>query len=739
MEPQGMTGALALRSARHPWITLGAWLAIFILAIVVAAGWLGGALVQESVTSADLESLAATDLIESRINGGVEAPAKEFVIVTSPQYSVGDTQFQEYVTNLANEIDGLDDVASVATYYQTGSTAMVAKDNQGTMIIVQLAGAPEDAAENSAHFLGLIEAESVATPGFDVKTAGDASINHAFNTAAEDTLQRGELIGIGVAIVVLFVVFGALVAAGLPLILAIVSILTTLGMTAIVGQFTDLSFFIVNMIFMIGLAVGIDYVLFIVSRYREEREAGRDKIDAIVRTGDTSSKAILFSGLTVVTALAGLLIIPDNVFFSLGMGAILVVIASVVMTMTLLPAVLSLLGDRINSVRPPIIGYGRRTRSADGGVWGKIAHMVMRRPIVSAVLSAGLLLSLGLFALTIELGSTGVSALPANEPSVQAYVTLKEDFPGGDLEPAQIVIDTPDVNDADIQAAVNALLADLEGDSAFGSPSIEIAPTNDLLLIEAPILADAQSNTATNAVKRLRNEYIPSHFSGDTALVTGSTAETIDYTGLMTDYFPWVLLLVLSISFVLLMLAFRSIVVPAKAIVMNLLSVFAAYGLVTLVFQHGIGASLFGFTTVDRIDNWIPLFLFAVLFGLSMDYHIFLLSRIKERFDETGDNTAAVADGLRSTGGIISGAAVIMVGVFGGFALGHLTSFQQVGFGLAAAVVIDATIVRSVLVPSTMALLGKRNWYFPNWLEWLPKLNVEGRREMPEAIGAMGD
>ncbi len=739
MEPQGMTGALALRSARHPWITLGAWLAVFILAIVVAAGWLGGALIQESKTTADLESLAATDLIDARIYGGVEAPAQEFVIVTSDQFSVDDSQFQNYVTNLATEIDGLDEVATVTTYYQTGATSMVARDNQGTMILVELAGEPEKAAEDSVDFLALIDEASTATPGFDVKTAGDASINHAFNTAAEDTLQRGELIGIGVAIIVLVVVFGALVAAGLPLVLAIVSILTTLGMTAVVGQFTDLSFFIVNMIFMIGLAVGIDYVLFIVSRFREEREAGHNKLDAIVRTGDTSSKAILFSGLTVVTALAGLLIIPDNIFFSLGMGAILVVIASVVMTMTLLPAVLSLLGDRINSVRPPVIGYGRRKHAKDQGVWATIARLVMRRPVVSAVLSAGLLLSLGLIALTIDLGSTGVTALPATEPSVQAYLTLKDEFPGGDLEPATIVIDAPDVNDAAIQASVNALLDDLAGDTAFGTPSIEVAPSNDLLVIDAPILADAQSNVATSAVNRLRNDYIPSHFSGDTALVTGSTAETIDYTGLMTDYLPWVLVLVLSISFVLLMLAFRSIVVPAKAIVMNLLSVFAAYGLVTLVFQHGVGAGLFGFTTVDRIDNWIPLFLFAVLFGLSMDYHIFLLSRIKERFDETGDNTAAVADGLRSTGGIISGAAVIMVGVFGGFALGHLTSFQQVGFGLAAAVVIDATIVRSVLVPSTMALLGNRNWYFPNWLEWLPKLNVEGSREMAEPVGAMGD
>lgn len=736
MEPQGLTGALALRSARHPWITVVAWVAVLVIAIGVAAGLLGDALTQEAETSADLESLTAADLIDERINLGVEAPAEEFVIVTSDQYTVDQSQFQDYVSNLAVEIDALDDVAGVATYYQTGAPGMVARDNSGTMILVTLAGDPAEAADNSADFLALIEDEAAATPGFEVKTAGSASINHAFNAAAEDTLQRGEMIGIAVAIVVLVVVFGALVAAGLPLVLAVVSILTTLGLTAIVGQFTDLSFFVVNMIFMIGLAVGIDYVLFIVARYREEREAGRDKIDAIVRTGDTSSKAILFSGLTVVTALAGLLIVPDSIFFSLGTGAILVVLASLVMTMTLLPAVLSLLGDRVNSVRPPVIGYGRRKKSANGGFWASTARLVMRRPVVSAALSTGFLLALGAVALTMSLGSTGVTSLPAEEPSVQAYLAIKNDFAGEDLEPAQIVIDADDVNAPEIQAAVDGLLTDLEADGTFGVPTMNVAPGDDLLVIEVPILADAQSNNANEAVKRLRSDYIPSYFSEDAAYVGGSTAETIDYTGLMADYMPIVLALVLSISFVLLLLAFRSIIVPIKAIIMNLLSVFAAYGLVTLVLQHGVGANIFGFTQVDRIDNWIPLFLFAVLFGLSMDYHIFLLSRIKERFDETGDNATAVADGLRSTGGIITGAALIMVGVFGGFALGDLTSFQQMGFGLAAAVVIDATIVRSVLVPSTMALLGNRNWYFPNWLEWLPKLNVEGSAELQDAVPA---
>lgn len=536
------------------------------------------------------------------------------------------------------------------------------------------------------------------------------------------------MIGIAIALVVLVIVFGSLVAAGLPLILAILSIATSLGLTVIVGQFTDLNFFITNMIFMIGLAVGIDYVLFIVARYREERETGYDKLDAITSAGDTSSKAILFSGLTVVTALTGLLIVPDSVFFSLGMGAILVVIAAVAVTLTLLPAVLSLLGDRINKGRLPVIGYGRRSKAEHEGIWPKIARMVMRRPVAGVIGSAGLLLALGAIALTMTFGSSGVTALPEDNESREAFDFFKAEFVGENFEPAIIVVDAENVNDPQVQNAVDGLLAELDADPFFGPAQIEVAESNDLIRIEAPIGADSQTEVSVDAVKRLRADYIPAHFNGvpAEALVTGGSAYTADNIDLMTEYMPIVFIFVLAVSFVLLLLAFRSLVVPIKAIILNLISVFAAYGLIALVFQHGVGADLFGFQQVDHIDYWIPLMMFAILFGLSMDYHIFLLSRIKENFDRTGDNNAAVASGLSSTGSIITGAALIMVGVFGGFSLGDLSNFQQMGFGLAAAVIIDATIVRSVLVPSAMVLLGDRNWYFPAWLGWLPKISVEG-------------
>ena len=359
----------------------------------------------------------------------------------------------------------------------------------------------------------------------------------------------------------------------------------------------------------------------------------------------------------------------------------------------------------------------------------------MRRPVVSAVSSVVVLLALGAATFTLSLGAAGISSLPQDSAYYddinRAITIFQDDFVGEDLTPATIVIDAQDVTQPEVTGAVESLIAELEADSFFGPAQIDMAESGDLLVIEVPLAADAQSNEATDAVQRLRDDYIPPIFDpiDAEALVTGDTASTIDGTEMVSFYLPIVIGLVLAISFVLLLLAFRSIVVPVKAIVMNLLSVFAAYGLITLVFQHGYGADLFGFIQVDRIELWIPLFLFAVLFGLSMDYHVFLLSRIKENFDRSGNNTESVTLGLRSTASIITGAALIMVGVFGGFALGDLAMFQQMGFGLAVAVILDATLVRSVLVPSSMVLLGERNWYFPSWLEWLPHISVEGTPE----------
>jgi RND superfamily putative drug exporter len=507
-----------------------------------------------------------------------------------------------------------------------------------------------------------------------------------------------------------------------------------MAMTVAIGQVLDLSMFVTNMIVMIGLAVGIDYTLFIVQRYREERALGAEVADAVVRAADTATRAVLFSAITVVIGLSGLMIMPDSVMRSLGMGAILAVVATALAAVTILPAMLRLLGDRINKGRIP--GASRSHYHEGGGrFWHRVTRVVTARPILSVVLSVGVLLAAASPYLTIDTGQNFIDSLPPDSPSRYAFETLNEEFDTGAIT-VPIVIDG-DASDAAVAAAAAELTAMLETDPAYGEIATLVAPAGDLVVLDAVSKLDPSTDDAAAALTALRTEAIPAVFAGVPAevFVGGQAAFTADYVEIIDDRSPLIFLLVLGASFLLLMMVFRSIVVPIKAILMNLLSVGAAYGLLVLVFQHGIGAGVLGFQQTDVIEAWVPLFLFTVLFGLSMDYHIFLLSRIKENYDETGDNTGSVAFGLGSTGAIITGAALIMVAVFGGFAIGDLVMFQQMGFGLAVAIILDATLIRSVLVPATMSLLGDLNWYLPRWLRWIPRINIEGRRPvLPEPL-----
>jgi RND superfamily putative drug exporter len=403
-------------------------------------------------------------------------------------------------------------------------------------------------------------------------------------------------------------------------------------------------------------------------------------------------------------------------------------IVSVVAALTILPAVLGVLGDRVNAGALP----GLRTQAqepAGTSFWARVATIVMRRPVVSLVLSVVVLAVAAVPVLDLRTGSSGVSTLPDRLPSKQGFVVLDREFDAGRGSPAEIVIDGR-VESPPIRRAIDRLRARVDRDRDFGKPSApRVNRRGDLALVTAPMSGDVQSPRAFAAIRRLRSTYIPDAFGATRAqvLVTGTTAFAVDEDAATSNAAPFVFAFVLGLSFVLLTLAFRSIVVPLKAIVMNLLSVGAAYGLLVLVFQEGHGASFFGFEQVAAVESWVPLFLFSVLFGLSMDYHVFLLSRIRERFNQTGDNREAVATGITTTARLITGAALIMVAVFSGFAAGDLVMFQQMGFGLAVALLIDATIVRSVLVPATMTLLGKRNWYLPRWLRWLPEVGVEGQ------------
>ena len=736
------TEALARASGRRPWITIGAWLVVLVAAIVLTATLLGDALTTEDSLTNNPESMRADNLLHERL-GESNNTLNEMVIVRSATLTVDDPAYQSYVEDLYEELVSLGDEVIVggAHYYLTGDESLVSADRRTTLMPLVMPEDAIDATEKVEQVFQVVD-EASEDASFEVLITGEATMTVELVKIAEKDLQKGEGIGISVALVVLALVFGAIAAALLPIVLAIAAIIVALGATALVGQAFDLSFFVTNMITMIGLAVGIDYSLFIVSRYREERQQGLEKVDAIAAAGATASRTVLFSGITVVLALTGLLILPTSIFQSIGAGAILVVIAAVLASMTLLPAILGLMGDKVNALRIPLIQRRKvgQPTDANSGFWYWTARAVMRRPVVSLVIAAGLLLAAAVPYLDINLGVAGVSALPDSVRSKEAFIVLQEEFGFGQDAPAVVVIDGQTDSES-VQAAIERLEAAVASDPAFIPSGLEVYPEADLSVLYAMLAGDPFSKEAMDAVVRLRADYIPQAFDGVNAeaLVTGQTAGEVDFTQITDIYTPIVFAFVLGLSFLLLMVAFRSIVVPVTSIIMNLLSVGAAYGLVVLVFQKGVGADLLGFQQIDTIGTWLPLFLFTILFGLSMDYQVFLLSRIRERFIQTGDNSEAVAFGLRSTGRLITGAALIMVAVFGGFALGDLVQMQQFGFGLAIAVLMDATIVRSVLVPATMRLLGKWNWYLPTWLEWLPRVGVgEGAREEAEPVIRLG-
>ncbi len=519
-------------------------------------------------------------------------------------------------------------------------------------------------------------------------------------------------------------VFGAVFAGLVPVLMAILSIIVALGLVAVISLEFSLSIFIVNMLTGMGLALGIDYSLFVVSRYREERGHGLAKENAIARTGATASRAVLFSGSTFVIALLGMFIVPTSIMRSLALGAILVGIVSVAAALTLLPALLSIVGDRVNSMRVPYLGRNLgRADTTEGRFWKRIVDAVLRRPALSLVLSVGAMLLLAAPIFGLHIGANGVSTLPSSLPSKQGYVLLQRAFPVQNPEPARVVAVGGDP--ARVHRDLVQLNRRLAAEGSFGAGAIQ--SRRAVALLTSPVRGDPVGGAAVKAVRDLRANVIPSIFAGSGAkvYVGGVTAENVDYFDAVTNPTPYVLLFVLGLSFILLTIAFRSIVIALVSVLLNLLSVGAAYGLLTLVFLDGHGAGLFGFQHTHVIDAWVPLFLFSVLFGLSMDYQVFLMSRIKERYDASGSTHDAVVGGVSTTARIITGAALIIVVVFAGFAAGKLVMFQQMGFGVAIALLLDATVIRSVVLPSSLALLDRRSWYLPHWLEWLPHVEVE--------------
>jgi RND superfamily putative drug exporter len=711
----GSTERLARKCAARPRLTLAFWGAAVLVALALVATSLHGLSSQGNVEG-NPESTKATDRI-ARYFPREAVAAKADVIVVTSRYTRDSPQARKFRRQFLTALvkTGKLQVAGAVSYSRDGHSALVP-------VILSSDSAAKPVEE---------VVEKANGGGFQAGITGYHTTGYDFGKQSQTDLEKGELaFGLPAALIVLVLVFGAVVAGLVPVLMAILSIIVALGLVALISLGFSLSVFIVNMLTGMGLALGIDYSLFVVSRYREERGLGFSKEDAIARSGATASRAVLFSGSTFVVALLGMFIVPTSIMRSLALGAILVGIVSVAAALTLLPALLSLVGDRVNSLRVPYLGRNLgRADAAEGRFWKRIVDAVLRRPALSLAVSVGAMLALASPIFGMHIGANGVSTLPPSLPSRQGYDLLQRAFPVQNPEPVRIVV----VGGLDTPRDLHRLNQRLAAEGSFGRGTIQTVtgvgrnPAEKIWLLTVPVRGDPVGGAAVSAVRDLRANVIPAIFRGTEAqvYVGGVTAENVDYFDAVTNPTPYVLLFVLGLSFILLTIAFRSIVVALVSVLLNLLSVGAAYGLLTLVFLDGHGAGLFGFQHTHVIDAWVPLFLFSVLFGLSMDYQVFLMSRIKERYDASGSTHDAVVGGVASTARIITGAALIIVVVFAGFAAGKLVMFQQMGFGVAVALLLDATIIRSVVLPSTLALLDRRSWYLPRWLEWIPHVEVE--------------
>ena len=720
------TQRLARAAAIHPWRVVAAWGLILVASVLAIATLLGSAFTSDASLTTDPDSAKAAKVIAENFSQGDRID--EAVIIHSAKLSADKPEFKAFVAGVRSSIESTGAAETVRDPYAPDQLA-ISEDGHAAVVTLVLG---HDAESGITKVLDEVSAADSAA-GFDVTITGGNTLDHDFNELSESDLTNGELkFGLPAAMIVLLLVFGALVAAFIPMAIALGSIIVTVAISSVLGQFTSLSFFIVNMITAMGLALGIDYSLFVLSRYREERAAGRNKIDAILTTGGTSSKAVLFSGSSFVVALLGLLLVPDTILRSLALGAIIVGLVTMAAAITLLPALLSLLGDRVNALRLPVVG---RDHPAESPFWTRAVGAVVRRPAVALTLGVLILLAAAYPVLGLRTGTSGVESLPDSTFAKAGAMALERSFPGiSTTDPARVVI-SGDVSSETVTTAIARLQASVADDADFGPAQHQFSEDGQVALVSIPLVGDPDHTQARRGLERLRTDLIPAAFdgTGTSVLVGGATAENVDYSDVINHWLPIVLAFVLGLSFILLTLVFRSLVLSATAVILNLLSVGAAYGLLVLVFQHGVGADLLGLQQVERVEAWVPVFLFSVLFALSMDYHVFLLSRIRERYTQTGDTEEAVVHGIAATGRIITGAALIIVVVFAGFAAGQLVMFQQMGFGVGVALLVDATLIRMVVVPAAMTLLGSWNWYLPSWLAWMPELHVGGDLELHTA------
>jgi uncharacterized membrane protein YdfJ with MMPL/SSD domain len=708
-------------SAAH-WktATLG-WLAFVVLAVV-----LGGAVGTKSLGDNDGipgESGRMAKILDEEF----KTPAGETVLIQSDTLTARDPAFAAAVDDVARRVTAVPVVTNVRSPRQEGNGGQVAADGHSAIVRFDIRGDPEKVADKIDPVIAAVDEAKAAHPELFIGSFGEGTTGKEIDESVGKDLERAGLLSIPVTIAVLIVAFGALIAAGIPLLLALTAVAATMGLLAIPSHVWPVDDNTSAVVLLIGLAVGVDYAMFYLKREREERSSGRSERAALEAAAATSGRAVLVSGLTVITAMAGMFLTGDKTFGSFAIATIMVVAIAVLGSLTVLPALLSRLGDRVNKVRVPLLH--RLQRPGGGRFWSFVLDRVLRRPVLSVVVSAGLLVALALPALGMKTVVPGAEAFPKNLEAVQVYDRLQRAFPG-EAEPAVVVVKAPSIDEPRVEAAIDNLQARAVASGQVNEPTtVEFNPARTVARIELPLAGTGSDSASNAALATLREEVVPEtvgSLEGVESGVTGSTAISKDFGDQMRDKAPLVFAFVLALAFLMLLVAFRSMVIAVKAIVLNLLSVAAAFGVLVLVFQHEWAKGILGFDYSGGVMAWLPVFLFVILFGLSMDYHVFILSRIREAYDGGMKTEDAIAHGIKTTAGVVTSAAIVMVLVFSIFGTMSLIMMKQFGVGLATAVLIDATIVRAVLLPATMKLLGDWNWYLPHWLAWLPRIKLEG-------------
>ncbi|MPZ82603.1 MAG: MMPL family transporter [Actinophytocola sp.] len=723
-----LTVRIARWSAEHPWRAIGAW--VLFVAICVGAGTFAGTKQADFDDNPKGELATYQSIVDE---SGFDHPATENVLISAREGDLDENRAMAAAADVRSGMDALSGVGPV-------SEPVPSPKGTAVLVNVELTGEADSAEERVQPLLDTTASVQERYPDLRIEQVGGASLDKALNATLGEDFQKAELISVPVTLLIMLVVFGALIAAGVPVLLAMSAVGTALGLSALVSHLIPATDNTSSMILLIGMAVGVDYSLFYIRREREERAKGAGHVDAVEIAAATSGHAIVVSGIAVTVAMAGMFVVNDLVFSSIAVGTILVVLAAMIGSITVLPALLAKLGRWIDKPRIPLLWRLSMRNKGEPRFWRAVLRPSLRRPKTTLVVSGGILVALAIPAFGMTLNAPSEADLPRSIPIMQSYDRMTEAFPSKGAS-HEIAIRVPADQVPAARTAVDDLLSRIAADDEFAQdqpPEVDEAAGGRIFLVSAGIPYDGGSAEADRSLEQLRTVLLPQtvgKVAGAEFGVSGETAGENDFVGSMNDALPWVIGFVLLLTFLVMLWAFRAPVIALSAIGLNLLSAGAAYGVLVLVFQHTWAEGLLGFTSTGGITAWLPVILFVTLFGLSMDYHVFVVSRIRESALSGLSNRDAVAAGITRSAGVVTSAAAVMIGVFSIFGTLSTIDMKQLGVGLATAILLDATLIRAVVLPALMTVLGSSNWWAPRWLRGRSSATSPAEPRVLEPVG----